>query len=69
MNIRLKNIKSKIFLRDDIYKNEVSNITDKIKLNNYRTTINWSYDYLLAIVWKRMLESSPKLKIVIEKML
>lgn len=69
MNIRLKNIKSKIFLREDIYKNEVSNITDKIKLNNYRTTINWSYDYLLAIVWKRMLESSPKLKMVIEKML
>lgn len=69
MNIRLKNIKSKIFLREDIYKNEVSGITDKIKLNNYRTLINWDYDHLLAIVWKRMLESNNTLKMIIEKTL
>lgn len=69
MNIRLRNIKSKIFLREDIYINEVSGITDKIKLNNYRTLIDWDYDHLLAIVWKRMLESNTTLKMVVEKTL
>lgn len=66
MNIRLSHIKAKIFLREDIYKNEVTNITDKIKLNNYRTVINWDYDYLLAMVWKRMLEANNILKSIIE---
>lgn len=68
-NIRLKNIKAKIFLRNDIFKNEVTNITDKIKLNNYRTIIDWDYDHLLAMVWKRMLEANKSLKEIIENTL
>lgn len=65
-NIRLKNIKSKIFLRNDIFKNEVKGVTDKIKLNNYRANIEWSYDYLLAMVWKRMMEKNSSLKLLFQ---
>lgn len=67
-NLRLKNLKTKIFLRNDIFKNEV-HLTDKIKLNNYRTTIEWDYDYLLAMVWKRMMEASPQLKNILKRSL
>lgn len=66
-NIRLKNIKSKIFLRNDIFKNEVKGITDKIKLNNYRANIEWSYDYLLSMVWKRIMEKNDSLKSILQK--
>lgn len=68
-NTRLSNLKAKIFLRNDIFKNEVTDITDKIKLDNYRTVIEWDYDYLLAMVWKRMLEANGTLKKIIEKAL
>lgn len=61
-NIRLKSIKAKIFLRNDIFKDEVKDITDKIKLNNYRANIEWNYDYLLAMVWKRIMERNEPLK-------
>lgn len=67
-NLRFKNLKTKIFLRNDIFKNEV-HLTDKIKLNNYRTTIEWDYDYLLAMVWKRMMEASPELRDILRRAL
>lgn len=68
-NIRFGHIKAKIFLRDDIFKNEITDITDRVKLNNYRTVIDWDYDHLLAMVWKRMLETNESLKAVIENTL
>ena len=68
-NIRLSNIKAKIFLRNDIYKNEVNDVTDKIKLNNYRSFIDWDYDHLLAMIWKRMLEENSELKELIRSSL
>jgi Cdc6-like AAA superfamily ATPase len=57
---RFKNIRVKIFLRDDIFNNEV-NITDKVKLRNYSETLDWTYDELLAMVWKRMAQKSEGL--------
>lgn len=60
-NLRYKNLRAKIFLRNDIFKDEVT-LTDKIKLNNYRSNIEWTYDHLLAMVWKRMLEANDDLK-------
>ncbi len=60
--VYLKNIHTKIFLRKDIFQYEVHDLTDKIKLNNYRTTIEWNYDYLLAMIWKRLMEHSDTLK-------
>ncbi len=56
-NLRFKNLRTKIFLRNDIFKNEIQ-LTDKIKLNN----IEWTYDYLLAMLWKRMMEADDELK-------
>lgn len=59
---RLDRIKAKIFLREDIFKFEVKDgITDKAKLNNYTANIGWTYDYLLAMVWKRIIENSSDL--------
>lgn len=66
--LRYKNLRAKIFLRNDIYKNEIL-LTDKIKLNNYRSNIEWTYDYLLAMLWKRMMESSMELRNLMEKVL
>lgn len=60
-NLRYKNLRAKIFLRNDIFKNEVM-LTDKIKLNNYRSNIEWTYDHLLAMLWKRMMEADSDLK-------
>lgn len=59
--LRYKNLRTKIFLRNDIFKNEIR-LTDKIKLNNYRSNIEWTYDYLLAMLWKRMMEADDRLK-------
>lgn len=55
-----KNIKSKIFLRQDIFYNEVD-ITDKVKLNNYIQKLDWGYNDLLNLVWKRIIEKNPHL--------
>lgn len=53
---RFKRIRSKIFLRKDIFDREVETGTDKVKLKNYSVTIEWTYDQLLNIIWKRLLE-------------
>lgn len=66
---RLKCLHAKIFLRQDIFKNEVIELTDKIKLNNYLTTIEWNYDYLLSMIWKRMMENNTNLEHVITEVL
>lgn len=60
-NLRYKNLRANIFLRDDILKEEVK-LKDKIKLNHYRSNIEWTYDHLLAMLWKRMLEANDELK-------
>lgn len=67
-NLRYKNLRAKIFLRNDIFKNEVM-LTDKIKLNNYRSNIEWTYDYLLAMLWKRMTEADSSLKLLMKEAL
>lgn len=67
---RLDRIKAKIFLREDIFKFEVKDgITDKAKLNNYTANIGWTYDYLLAMVWKRIIEKSNNLASSFESVL
>jgi hypothetical protein len=53
MHVRYNNIRSKIFLRKDIFTREV-NLTDKVKLDNHKAEITWEYDQLLNVVWKRM---------------
>lgn len=42
----MQNIRSKIFLRQDIYDREVE-VADKVKLKNYSVTLTWDYDQLL----------------------
>jgi AAA domain len=54
------NMRSKIFLRRDIYDREISqNFTDKSKLNNYTQEIEWDNAQLLNMVWKRVIEQNP----------
>jgi cellulose biosynthesis protein BcsQ len=55
---RLSNIKSKIFLRNDIFEREVKDTTDKVKILNYSQKIEWDYDQLLNVVWKRIYEQN-----------
>ena len=62
----MHNIKSKIFLRKDIFDREV-NIPDKVKLKNYSVTISWEYDQLFAMVWKRAISKNPEMKKLYEK--
>lgn len=57
---RLSNIKSKIFLRNDIFEREVKDVTDKVKILNYSQKIEWDYDQLLNVVWKRIYEQDKK---------
>ena len=52
---RFSNIRAKIFLRNDIFNVEVETETDKIKIRNHSVSIDWTYDQLLNIVWKRLL--------------
>lgn len=67
---RFTNLKSKIFLREDIFKFEVKEgITDKVKLNNYTANLGWSYDHLLAMVWKRVIEYNENSAEFIKKIL
>ncbi len=53
---RFSNLKAKIFLRSDIFEREVSGLTDKVKISNYSQKIEWQYDQLLNVVWKRIYE-------------
>lgn len=62
----LQNIRSKIFLRKDIYDREV-NVPDKVKLKNYSVTISWEYDQLFAMIWKRAIGISDAVKNMYEK--
>lgn len=60
---RYKNIRAKIFLRQDIFDREVqSSLTDKVKIKNYSVELKWEYDQLLNIIWKRMLEENNSLE-------
>lgn len=62
----LQNVRSKIFLRKDIYDREV-NVSDKVKLKNYSVTIVWDYDQLFAMIWKRAISISAPVKSLYEK--
>lgn len=62
----MQNIRSKIFLRKDIYDREV-NVPDKVKLKNYSVTIAWDYDQLFAMIWKRAISMSDSVKSLYEK--
>lgn len=55
---RLDHIKAKIFLRNDIFHREVSDLTDKVKISNYSQKIEWQYDQLLNVIWKRIYEQN-----------
>lgn len=56
-----QNIRSKIFLRQDIYDREVV-VSDKVKLKNYSVVLGWEYDQLFAMVWKRVINKSDEVK-------
>lgn len=60
---RFSNLKSKIFLRSDIFEREVSGLTDKVKILNYSQKIEWQYDQLLNVVWKRIYEQDKTLSL------
>ncbi len=62
----LQNIRSKIFLRKDIYDREV-NVPDKVKLKNYSVTIAWEYDQLFGMIWKRSISVSEPMRLLYEK--
>lgn len=57
----VQNIRSKIFLRQDIYDREVV-VADKVKLKNYSVILGWEYDQLFAMVWKRVINKSGEVK-------
>lgn len=57
----VQNIRSKIFLRQDIYDREVV-VADKVKLKNYSATLGWEYDQLFAMVWKRVINQCDEVK-------
>jgi len=57
---RFSNLKAKIFLRSDIFEREVSGLTDKVKILNYSQKIEWQYEQLLNVVWKRIYEQDKK---------
>lgn len=57
---RFSNLRSKIFLRKDIYDREIpTGLTDKVKLDNFKQEIEWDQSQLLNLVWKRVLEQDP----------
>lgn len=62
----MQNVRSKIFLRKDIYDREV-HVSDKVKLKNYSVTIVWDYDQLFAMIWKRAISVSDTVKNLYEK--
>lgn len=62
----MQNVRSKIFLRKDIYDREV-NVPDKVKLKNYSVTLTWDYDQLFAMIWKRAINLSDTVRDLYEK--
>lgn len=62
----LQNIRSKIFLRQDIYDREVV-VADKVKLKNYSVNLGWEYDQLFAMVWKRVINKSDEVKVFFDE--
>lgn len=62
----MNNIRTKIFLRKDIYEREID-VSDKVKLKNYSVTIAWEYDQLFAMIWKRAMSMSEPVKKLYEK--
>lgn len=60
---RLSNIKAKIFLRNDIFDREVNDITDKVKIQNYSVKIDWEYNQLLNVIWKRIYEQNKQISL------
>ena len=62
----MQNIRSKIFLRKDIYDRDVI-VPDKVKLKNYSVTIAWEYDQLFAMIWKRAISISGTVRRLYEK--
>lgn len=62
----MQNIRSKIFIRKDIYDREVK-VSDKVKLKNYSTTIGWEYDQLFGMIWKRAISKSKQTGILLER--
>ncbi len=60
LQTRQNSLSAKIFMRKDIFEREVE-LTDKVKLNNHISEINWEYNQLLNIVWKRLWHSDVKL--------
>ncbi len=61
----MQNVRSKIFLRKDIFDREVD-VPDKVKLKNYSVTISWDYDQLFAMIWKRAISISDSVKTLYE---
>ena len=60
---RFKCLRAKILLRKDIFEREVGDgITDKAKLKNFAVNLEWSYEQLLNLVWKRWIAHSPKVR-------
>ena len=58
---RFPNLRTKIFLRKDIYDREIpSGMTDKVKLDNFKQEIQWELPQLLSMVWKRVIERAPE---------
>lgn len=62
----MQNIRSKIFLRKDIYDRDVR-VSDKVKLKNYSVSISWDYDQLFAMIWKRAMSRPGGVKDLYEK--
>lgn len=60
MNV-LTSIRSKIFLREDIFNREID-VADIVKLRNYSSVIKWQYDQLFAMVWKRAISRNDRIK-------
>ncbi|TAE37324.1 MAG: ParA family protein [Runella slithyformis] len=62
---RFSNIKTKIFLREDIYDREIpSGVTDKVKLDNFKQNIDWNQIQLLDMVWKRIIEQDETKSVI-----
>ncbi len=60
---RFRCIRAKVFLRKDIFEREVGEgVTDKVKLMNFAVTLEWSYEQLLNLVWKRWVARSEEVR-------
>ncbi|MBN8419556.1 MAG: P-loop NTPase [Verrucomicrobia bacterium] len=60
---RFTSLRAKIFLRQDIFDREVGDgITDKAKLKNFAVNLEWTYEQLLNLVWKRWIARSENVQ-------